>query len=97
MLPTDNGLTAYSPEAYAAIAVEDLLKKTDKDALHAIGAPSEEYLGMLALYALRRSVTLFSGEMQSIGKAFKLARDNYDPFNMSDNLVRCLTDILNAD
>ena len=42
MLPTDNGLTAYSPEAYAAIAVEDLLKKTDKDALHAIGAPSEE-------------------------------------------------------
>ena len=87
MLPTDNGLTAYSPEAYAAIAVEDLLKKTDKDALHAIGAPSEEYLGILALYALRRSVTLFSGEMQSIGKAFKLASDTFNPFHMSGKLM----------
>ena len=97
MLPTDNGLTAYSPEAYAAIAVEDLLKKTDKDALHAIGAPSEEYLGFLALYALRRSVTLFSGGMQSIGKAFKLASDTFNPFHMSGNLIRCLTDMLDAE
>lgn len=66
-------------------------------ALHATGAPSNEYLGMLALYALHRSVLLFSDEKESIGKAFKLARDNFDPFNMSDNLVRCLTDILNAE
>lgn len=97
MLPTDYGLTAYSPEAYAAIAVEDLLKKTDKDALHATGSPREEYLGMLALYALRRSVTLFSGETQSIGKAFKLASDTFNPFHMSGNLIRCLTDMLDAE
>lgn len=97
MLPTEYGLNAYSPEAFAAIAVEDLLRKTRKDALHTTGAPSNEYLGMLALYALRRSVLLFSDEEHSIGKAFKLASDNFDPFNMSDNLVRCLTDILNAE
>ena len=97
MLPTRYGLNAYSPEAFAAIAVEDLLWKTGKDVLHATGTPSNEYLGMLALYALKRSTLLFSDESQSIGKAFKLARDNFDPFNMSDNLVRCLTAILNAE
>lgn len=97
MLPTKYGLNAYSPEAFAAIAVEDLLRKTGKDALHTTGAPSIEYLGMLALYALRRSTLLFPDETQGISQAFKLARDNFDPFNMSDNLVRCLTDILNAE
>lgn len=97
MLATEYGLNAYSPEAFAAIAVEDLVRKTGKDALHATGAPSNEYLGMLALYALHRSVLLFPDDKESFGKAFKLARDNFDPFNMSDNLVRCLTDILNAD
>ena len=97
MLPTQYGLNAYSPEAFAANAVEDLLRKTGKDALHTTGAPTIEYLGMLALYALRRSTLLFPDDKESFGKAFKLARDNFDPFNMSDNLVRCLTDILNAD
>lgn len=86
-----------NPEAFAAIAVEDLVMKTGKDAIHADGAPSKEYLGMLALYALRRNALMFSDEVRSIRQAFKLASGTFDPFNMSENLICCLTDILKAE
>ena len=89
MLPSDYGLSAYDPEAYVAIAVEDLLRNTD-----VIRNTSKEYLGMLSLYALRRSIRLFSKKDESICRAFKLADENFDPFNMSENLVRCLTDLI---
>lgn len=94
MLPSEYGLSAYSPEAYVAIAVEDLIEKAGKEAIHAAGAPSKEYLGMLALYAIRRSTLLLSDEKQTGSKTFKLANETFDPFNMSDNLIRCLTDLL---
>ncbi|MFO3715087.1 hypothetical protein [Oribacterium sp. P9] len=89
MLPSDYGLSAYDPEAYVAIAVDDLLRNTD-----VIRNTSKEYLGMLSLYALRRSIRLFSEKDESICRAFKLADENFDPFNMSENLVRCLTDLI---
>lgn len=89
MLPSDYGLSAYDPEAYVAIAVDDLLRNTD-----VIRNTSKEYLGMLSLYALRRSIRLFYEKDESICRAFKLADENFDPFNMSENLVRCLTDLI---
>ena len=89
MLPSDYGLSAYDPEAYVAIAVDDLLRNTD-----VIRNTSKEYLGMLSLYALRRSIRLFSEKDESICRVFKLADENFDPFNMSENLVRCLTDLI---
>lgn len=89
MLPSDYGLSAYDPEAYVAIAVDDLLRNAD-----VIRNTSKEYLGMLSLYALRRSIRLFSEKDESICRAFKLADENFDPFNMSENLVRCLTDLI---
>ena len=94
MLPSEYGLSAYSPESYVAIAVEDLIEKAGKEAIHATGMPSKEYLGMLALYAIRRSALLLSDEKQTGSKIFKLANETFDPFNMSDNLIRCLTDLL---
>ena len=35
-----------------------------------------------------------SDEKQTGSKIFKLANETFDPFNMSDNLIRCLTDLL---
>ena len=94
MLPSEYGLSAYSPESYVAIAVEDLIEKAGKEAIHAAGMPSKEYLGMLALYAIRRSTLLLSDEKQTSSQTFKLASETFDPFNMSDNLIRCLTNLL---
>ena len=94
MLPSEYGLSAYSPESYAAIAVEDLIIKVGKEAIHASGVPSKEYLGMLALYSIRRSTLLLSDEKQTGSQTFKLASETFDPFNMSDNLIRCLTNLL---
>ena len=87
MLPSEYGLSAYSPESYVAIAVEDLIEKAGKEAIHAAGVPSKEYLGMLALYAIRRSTLLLSDEKQTGSKIFKLANETFDPFNMRDNLT----------
>ena len=37
MIPYEYGLSGYSPEAIVAIAAEDLIRKVDKNALHANG------------------------------------------------------------
>ena len=94
MLTSDYGLTATSPEAYVAIAVEDLFRKNSKETLHANGELTKEYLGMIALYAIKKTTTVFE-EKDTLGKLMNLSFEAFDPENMSDNLVRCLKDIIN--
>ncbi len=94
MLPSDYGIPATSPEAYVAIAVEALINKVGKETLHANGTPSKEYLGMLGLYAIRDSTLVF-GEGQPLYSLAKLSYEHFDPNKMSDDLIRCLTDLIN--
>lgn len=93
--PAEYLLTARDPETYVALAVEDLISTTDGAALHTSGELSKEYIGMLSLYAIRRARKMFNEGMPYY-KLVKLAHDSFDPDHMSDNLIRCLTDLLSS-
>ena len=90
--PSKYGLTGGNPELYAAIATDDFIRSVGKDAVHVEGDLTNEYLGMLALYALRYGTRKMKGS--DFYNMFQLACDNFDPFNMSENFIRCLKDIL---
>ena len=88
-----NDLSAHSPDRYVAIAVDDLISKVGKDAIHADGEPTKEYLGMLALYALQRANTMFKdGEFGTA--MIRTAIEHFVPFNMSEDLITYLTKIV---
>ena len=93
MIPSQYGLSGTSPEAYVACAVDDLIYQKGKSVLHVVGDPTPEYLGMLALYAIRYAISVLP-EGEPVSKIAKLSYDNFDPFSMSDNLIRCLTDLV---
>ena len=88
-------LTARDPETYIALAVDDLLSSAGAATLHTNGELSNEYLGMLSLYAMRRACKLFTQGMPYY-KLMMLAHDSFDPDHMSDRLIRCLTDLLSS-
>ena len=94
ILPTEYGLTALDPESYVAIAVSDLIDKTGVESLHLSGDLSKEYLGMLSLYAIRRANMMFEDNELYHGLV-KLSYESFKPEEMSDKLVKCLTDIIN--
>ena len=94
ILPADYNIPATSPEAYVAIAVSDLVRSLGPAALHLGGELSKEYLGMLSLYAIRRAKDMFDGQ-EHYGGLTKLSYEYFDPSDMSADLVRCLTDIVN--
>lgn len=96
MNPSEYGMSTHSAETYIAIAVEDLLMKVDKSTLHIVGTPSKEYLGMLSLYAIARCKMIFPAD-KGFGKLITLASETFDPFNMSESLIRRLTDLLAAE
>lgn len=61
-----------------------------------VGTPSKEYLGMLTLYAIARCKKIFPAD-KGFGKLITLASETFDPFNMSESLIRRLTDLLAAE
>ena len=77
-----------------AIAVTDLINTVDTASLHLNGELTKEYLGMLSLYAIRRARAMFEDE-ERFKDYVKLSYECFEPDNMSDNLIRCLTDIVN--
>ena len=87
------GISGTSPEAYVALAVEHLIETVGKEALHAEGSPTMEYLEMLSLYAIHYAHKHLSRKETGGGIA-EWAYENYDPESMSEDLVRCLTDLL---
>lgn len=87
------GIPGSSPEAYIALAVEHLLETTGKEALHANGATSKEYLEMLSLYAIRYAHKHLSRKDTGGGIA-EWAYENFEPETMSEALVQCLSDLL---
>ena len=93
MLPTEYGLTATNPEAYVAIAVDDLLHKKSRESLHLDGEPTAEYLGMLALYAIKQNTHTFP-ENEPYGKLINYSCDAFEPSKMSSDLIRCLKDLI---
>ena len=93
ILPSKYGLAPTSPEAYAALTVDDLVNAVGKEALHADGPLTNEYLGMLSLYALKRGVMVYD-EKQPYYNLVKLSYDSFDPSQLSADLIRCLTDII---
>ncbi len=86
-------LSNLSPDKYVAIAVEDLLRNADKEKLHIEGTPSKEYIGMLALYAIKRAKSMFK-DGEQWASLVSTAYEYFDPFNMSDELVKCLSDMI---
>ena len=94
--PAEYQLTARDPETYVALAVDDLLSSTDGVALHTSGESSQEYLGMLSLYAIRRASKLFAEGMPYY-KLVKSAYHSFDPDHMSDKLLKCLNDLLSSE
>ncbi|WP_026491415.1 hypothetical protein [Butyrivibrio sp. XPD2002] len=95
ILPANYGLDATNPEAYVAIAVSSFIREVGKEKIHAEGTPTREYLGMLALYAIRWANIKPSDDERFKGVA-KLAYEYFKPEEMSDNLERCLIDILGS-
>lgn len=93
MNPNEYGLDGRKPEAYAAIAVHDLIEKHSRTALHIEGELTIEYLGMLSLFALHRAhMQISAGGIG--GNIAKWAYENFDPNNLSDALVSCLRILL---
>lgn len=93
MNPADYGISVYSPEATVAIGAEKLLYKVGKKALHAEGKITKEYLAMLSLYAVNY-VLEHSREGTMPNKFALISQEYFDPDNMSDALVKNLTDLL---
>ena len=76
----------HNPETYVAALVQDLLRSVGKEVLHARGEPTKEYLEMLSLFAVRRATEVIKPD-QASGALVKWVYDNYNPFNMSDDLA----------
>lgn len=93
MNPADYGISVYSPEAAVALGAEELLYKVGKEALHAEGEVTKEYLAMLSLYAVNY-VLKHSCEDTLPNKFALITQEYFDPDNMSDALVKYLTDLL---
>ena len=91
--PSEFGLPVRDPETYMILAVMDLIKVVGKKALHTHGELTNEYLGMISLYAIRRSYK-FYGKGSPYGSLIKQAYDAFEPDHMSDRLKRLLTNLL---
>ena len=91
--PSEYNLSVHNPETYVALAVRDLIAGAGPAALHAGGEPTKEYLGMLALYAIRRAA-MFYGKGSPYEQLIRKAYSTFDPDSMSGNLIRFLTDLL---
>ena len=76
----------HNLETYVASLVQDLLRSVGKEPLHAKGEPTKEYLEMLSLFAVRRATEVIKPD-QASGALVKWVYDNYNPFNMSDDLA----------
>lgn len=87
------GIPGSSPEAYVALAVDHLLETVESEALHANGTTSREYLEMLSLYAIRYAHKHLSRQDTGGGIA-EWAYKNFEPENMSEALMQCLSDLL---
>ena len=81
--PSEFGLPVRDPETYMILAVMDLIKVVGTKALHTYGELSNEYLGMISLYAIRRAYK-FYGKGSPYGSLIKQAYDAFDPDHMSD-------------
>ena len=91
--PSEFGLPVRDPETYMILAVMDLIKVVGTKALHTYGELSNEYLGMISHYAIRRAYKLY-GKGSPYGGLIKQAYDAFDPDQMSDRLKRTLMNLL---
>lgn len=83
----------HNPETYVVALVQDLLRSVGKEVLHARGEHTKEYLEMLSLFAVRRATEVIKPD-QASGALVKWVYDNYNPFNMSDDLADKLKELL---
>ena len=91
--PSEFGLPVRDPETYMILAVMDLIKVVGKKALHTQGELTNEYLGMISIYAIRRAYK-FYGKGSPYGSLIKQAYDAFDPDHMSDRLKHSLMNLL---
>ena len=94
--PASYGLTAdkNALECLIATGANTLNMRYSREELHMEGYPSRAYLEMLAVYIL------YFGSKNSneqTARLYKEAQENFDATNMSDNLLRFLTDSCKPD
>ena len=88
-------LSLSAHEKFVAIAVENLIEKVGKEALHIYGEANREFLEMLSLYAIYRAAGMFA-EGDAYSKLVKITYETFDPAAMSENLRNYLLEALES-
>ena len=83
----------HNPDTYVLAVVEDLINSVNEEDLHIGGEPTTEYLGMLSLYAVRRAAHQLPPDKTG-GLIVKWLNESFDPFNMSDELIAKLKELI---
>lgn len=96
VIPGENDLLSQeiSPESRLPFLIQNLINAGGGEALHVDGKPTREYLSMLSLYAVYVMIYNEVDPEDLDNDPYYFWLKDFDPFNMSDELVAALTKIL---